>query len=208
MNRELWKQMSFSKKIGWIVQYYGATIVVVIISILVVVSLIKSIITGGDKGDMRVIILDNGVSSELCQVYQDEVSNLIEGDAEMTAYIKNDPTHMQAFSVRLTADDLDIVIAPKEEMQEMAENGYLLSYDINGITAFYNGFPLEKQLIVKTEANPEGAVWAIQLDHESRYMTYRRDAGAKEEEDMYLGVTIKKVNDHNIEKTALYLLEQ
>jgi len=208
VNRELWKQMSFVKKLEWIAQYYGATIIVIIIAIAVVTSFVKSVINGADRGDMRIIILDNGVSSELCQVYQDEVEVLIEGDAEMSSYIKNDPTHMQAFTVRITADDLDIIIAPKEEMSELAENGYLLPYDINGITKFYDGFPAEKQLVVKTEANPEGAVWAIQLDHESRYMTYRRDAGAKEEEDMYLGVTIKKVNDHNIEKTALYLLEQ
>lgn len=208
MNRELWKQMSFFKKLEWIAQYYGATIIVAIIAILVATSFVKSVINGADKGDMRVIILDNGVSSDLCQVYQDEISTLIEGNAEMTSYIKNDPTHMQAFTVRITADDLDIIIAPKEEMLELAENGYLISYDINGLTDFYNDFPAEKQLVVKTETNPEGAVWAIQLDHDSRYMTYRRDAGAKEEEDMYLGVTVRKLNDQNVEKTALYLLEQ
>ena len=207
MNKELWNQMSFSQKIVWFVQYYGLTIVVVVVTIAVVLSLIKSFMNASDKGDMRIIILDGGASTELSFEYQEDISKLIDGEAEVAAYIKNDMDHMQAFSVRLHADDLDIVIAPEEEIREMAEVGYLLPYDPNGITSFYGMFPEELLLTMdNTDASKE-QVFAVGFDENSRYMANCREVGAQED-NMYMGVTIKRSNDANIEKTALYFLEQ
>lgn len=207
MNKEIWKQMSFSKKLVWFIQYYGITTLVIIGSILVIFSLGKTIFGEKEKADVRAIILDNGVSSDLCLKYQEEISTLLNGKADLTAYIKNDPTHMQAFSVRLTADDLDFVIAPEAEMREMANNGYLLKYDENSVTSFYKNYPEENQLAVKDVDSQLEESYGVKLSSTSRYMTYRRDAGAKEEEEMYLGVTIKKTNDENIASSAVYLLE-
>ena len=206
MNKELWNQMSFSQKIVWFVQYYGLTVVAVIVTVAVILSLIKSFLNASDKGDMRIIILDGGASTELSFEYQEEISKLIEGEAEVAAYIKNDMDHMQAFSVRLHADDLDIVIAPEKEIREMAEVGYLLPYDPNGITSFYGKFPKELLLTMDNADSSEEIVYAVGFAEDSRYMTNCREAGA-EETNMYMGVTIKKINDANIEKTALYFLK-
>ena len=207
MNKELWKQMNFSQRVEWLVQYYGVTVLVVIVAVVVALSLGRSFFGAKERGDMRVIILDNGVSSELCNQYQEEISQRINGVTEMSAYVKNDPTHMQAFSVRLTADDLDIVIAPEEEMRQMAGNGYLIPYEATGVTGFFADYPKEDVLTVRAEGMGEVTV-AVRLNSNSRYMTYRREAGAKEEEAMYLGVTIKKINDENIESTARYFLDE
>jgi len=206
LNKELWKQMSLSKKLVWFIQYYGVTTLVVIGSILVLFSLGKTFFGEKEKADIKVIILDNGVSSDLCLQYQEEISTLLQGKAEITAYIKNDATHMQAFSVRLTADDLDFVIAPETEMIEMAKNGYLLKYDESGVTSFYKSYPVESQLAVKVEGGQLVESFGVKLGPDSRYMTYRRNAGAGEDV-LYLGVTIKKTNDENIVSSATYLLE-
>jgi len=165
----------------------------------------KSFLEAGDKGDMRVIILDDGISSELCQVFQEELSTVIAGKTEMTSYYKSDPVHMQAFAVRLTADELDIVIAPEEEMRQMAGNGYLVPYDANEVTSFYAGFPEENFLKVSMDGSE--VIVAVKLMENSRYMTYRREAGATEGA-LYLGVTIKKRNDKNMERSALYFSEE
>ena len=206
MNKEQWKQMSFFKKLEWVVQYYGVTILVSIVAVLVVISLAKTFFGPKDRGDMRLILLDDGVSSELCTVFREEISGQINGEVEMTSYAKSDPAHMQAFSVRLLADDLDIIIAPETEMLEMAGNGYLIPYEQNGVTDFYHEFPEDTLLRVKDSTSAKEFVVAVKLGSESRYMKYRREAGALENETMYLGVTIKKINDNNIKKTALYLL--
>ena len=207
MNKELWKKMSFIQKIEWIIQYYGLTILFGIIAVVVSLSLGKAFLEAGDKGDMQIIILDNGMSSELCYALQKKMDDVIDGEAEMTSYAKASPMHMQAFSVRLTADDLDIVIAPEEEMLQMAGNGYLLPFDEDGITAFYSKYPEECYLKLRAEDASEETIFGVALASDSRYMTYRREAGAREEETMYLGVTIKKINDENIEKAASYLLD-
>lgn len=207
MNKELWNQMSFSQKIVWFVQYYGITVVAVIVAVAVVLSLLKSFLSASDKGDMRVIILDGGASTELSYEYQDEISKLIGGEAEVAAYIKDDMEHMQAFSVRLYADDLDIVIAPEEEIRQMAEVGYLLPYDPNGITSFYGKFPEELLLTMNSADTSEGLVYAVGFAEDSRYAVNCHKYGT-EFDNAYMGVTIKKINDANIEKTALYFLEQ
>lgn len=206
MNKELWEKMSFSQKIQWLVQYYGLTVAAIVVTIIVIISLLVAFLNAGDKGDMRMIILDNGMSSELCGVFGEEIGELISGEAEVSSYIKNDPTHMQVFSVRLQADDLDIVIAPKDDIQEMAKVGYLLPYDADGITAFYGRFTQEQFLTVTNPDSGEEVIYGLRFADDSRYMTCRREAGADNEE-MYLGVTVKKINDMNIEKTAMYLLD-
>ena len=208
MNKEQWKQMRFSKKLEWLVQYYGLTVFFSILAVIVVVSLAITFFGPKDRGDIRVIILDDGVSSELCTVFREEINREINGEAEMVSYAKSDPTHMQAFSVRLLSDDLDIVIAPETEMLEMAGNGYLIPYEQNSITDFYRNFPEENLLKIKNPVGNAEVIVGVKLDSESRYMKYRRAYGALENEAMYLGITIKKINDNNIKKTALYLLEQ
>lgn len=207
MNKELWKQMTLSQKITWFIQYYGLTVVAVIVTVAVVISLIISFAGANDKGDMRIIILDNGVSSELCEVFRGEIAERIDGEVEIASYLKVDSVHMQAFSVRLQADALDIVIAPEEDIREMAEVGYLLPYDAEGITSFYDKFPEELYITANSVDSNEELIYGIRFDSDSRYMTYRREAGA-EEADMCMGVTIKRINDANINKTALYLLEE
>ena len=205
MNKEQWKQMSFRQKLEWLVQYYGVTAIVCVIAILVAFSLAKSFLSGNEKGDMRIIILDDCMPSETCYSFQKEISRIIEGEAEITSYAKSDPIHMQAFSIRLTADDLDIVIAPATEMLEMAGNGYLIPYEPGGITEFFSDYSEENQLKIHSQDGSEEIVVGLKLESNSRYMRYRREAG---EEEMYLGITIKKINDDNIKTTAQFFLEK
>lgn len=207
MNKEQWKQMTFSKKAEWLIQYYGVTVIVSVLAAAVIISLAVTFFGPKDRGDMRIIILDDGVSSELCMVFKGEIDREINGETEMTSYAKSDPTHMQAFSVRLLSDDLDLIIAPEAEMLEMAGNGYLLPYEQDGLTEFYGDFSEENLLIAKDAEGNETHIVGVKLDTESRYMKYRTEAGASENEAMYLGVTIKKINDDNIKKAALYFLE-
>lgn len=208
MNKEQWKQMSFSKKMEWLVQYYGITVLVSVIAVVVVFSLAKTMFGPKDRGDIRILILDDGVPSELCITFKEDISNRINGETELSSYAKSDPTHMQAFSVRLTADDVDIIIAPEAEMLEMAGNGYLIPYGQDDTTEFYDTFPEEKLLKVKRQDGTEELVVGIKLDDKSRYMQYRNKSGALPAEEMYIGVTIKKINDNNIKTTALYFLGQ
>ena len=125
MNREKFKSLSLREKIQWIFQYYGLTMAVAAAAILVGAVFVSSVFGSGDHYAIRVMILDDRQSSDVCQVFSAELGALLSGECDVTGYTESGAEQMQAYVVRLMTDDLDLIIAPAEVTDELLQYGFL-----------------------------------------------------------------------------------
>lgn len=126
MDWNKFKQMSLSRKIQWVIQYYGLTIAVVAAVVIVGTVFLKSVFGPADTYAIRVMILDDRQSADICRDFSEELSTILSGECDITSYLESETYQMQAFVVRLITDDLDLVIAPEHVVVQMVENGYFI----------------------------------------------------------------------------------
>ena len=125
MDRAKFKALTFPKKIQWVLQYYGVTVLVIAAAVAVGVVFFKSVFGPGEQYALRVMALDDRLSVEQCGTFAGELGELVGGECDMTSYQESNFSQMQAFVVRLTTDPLDLVIAPEDQMEQLVENGYV-----------------------------------------------------------------------------------
>ena len=125
MTREKFKALPFLQKVQWVLQYYGVTALVVVIAVAVAAVFLKSVFGPGEQYALRVMALDDRLTTEQCQTFARELGELVGGECDVTSYLESDTVQMQAFAVRLTTDPLDLVIAPEDQMEQLVENGYV-----------------------------------------------------------------------------------
>ena len=125
MNWKKFKELSLGRKLQWIVQYYGVTIVIAAIALCVGIVMVRTFFGPAENYALRVMILDDHSSADLCRVFGAELGEVLGGECDVTSYLKSDPDQMQAFAVRLMADNLDIVIAPADETQQLLQSNFL-----------------------------------------------------------------------------------
>ena len=125
MNLEKFKQLSLKGKIQWLVQYYGVLACVVIVAIVVIVIFFKSVFFSEPISDICVLILDDGVTVEDTDLVREDLEQLTGKSVEVVSYTAINPYGRDAFAVKLSSDQLDIVIAPSEETVQMMQTGYL-----------------------------------------------------------------------------------
>lgn len=153
MDREKFKALSFWQKVQWILQYYGLAMVITALAAFVIVVFVKSVFGPGEQYALRVMILDDRQSTELCQAYSEQLGALLGGECDVTSYAESAVYEMQAFVVRLTSDELDLVIAPEEQMEQLMENGYLtdmteLPDDCLYCVTAHGGEPVEERYYI------------------------------------------------------------
>lgn len=129
MTREEFRQLSFRRKAQWVLQYYGVAIVVGIVALVVAASFLGSVLGPGENYALKIMILDERQSADNCQAFAGELSEQVGGECEITSYAPGATYEMQAFAVRLTSDELDVIIAPGEQARELLANGYLLEME-------------------------------------------------------------------------------
>lgn len=168
MDREKFKALSFWQKVQWVLQYYGPTMVVTALAAFVIVVFVKSVFGPGEEYALRVMILDDRQSTDLCQTYSRQLGELLGGECDITSYAESALYEMQAFVVRLTSDELDLVIAPEEQMEQLMENGYLTDMTALPDDSFYcmtahGGQPTEPYYIGQTvrSGNPDNVPAAV-----------------------------------------------
>lgn len=125
MTKEKFKALPFLKKIQWVLQYYGVTMLVTVIAAAVAVVFFKAVFGPGEQYVLRVMALDDRLSVDQCRTFAQELEEKLGGECDVTSYLASDFSQMQAFAVRLTTDPLDLVIAPEEQMEQLIENGYV-----------------------------------------------------------------------------------
>ena len=125
MKRETWRALSLRQRVQWILQYYGVAIAVAAVALVAAASFLTSALGPGESYAAKVMILDDRQSADNCQVFARELSERLGGACEVTCYAPSAMYEMQAFAVRLTSDELDVIIAPGVQMRELRQNGYL-----------------------------------------------------------------------------------
>ena len=125
MNWNKFKTMSLFQKIQWIIQYYGLMLVVMVVVLFVGTVFVKSVFGSENEYAIRVMILDDHLSKETSNMFRSDLKIVLDGECDISSYMESDLDQKQAFTVRLLADELDIVIAPKKDMEELKQNGYL-----------------------------------------------------------------------------------
>ncbi len=128
MDREKFKEMSFGKKVEWLVQYYGVATIAIIVAVLVCIYLIKSIFMPADYEDLCVLIYSDEISAEdadmLCNSLQEKTGKTI----AVLRYGESDAYGSQSFALKLSDTVLDIVIAPDEETEKLVQSGFFAEY--------------------------------------------------------------------------------
>jgi len=143
VNLEKFKEMPFSKKIGWIVQYYGVWIIVGIVAISVLCSFLHSVFFPDPIPDTNIIILSDEFARDEISEIEKEVIAYTGGTASVTLYNLSEVYGNGAFSIKLTTDQIDLVLAPKSEMDQMVESEYLESYEKLDYDDLYLGIPVK-----------------------------------------------------------------
>lgn len=127
MNLEQFRKLPFKEKMKWIWDYYSVTIAVVIVAVVVIVFLIMSMlgVRESQKIELSILILDDRMNQESANRLRDQLSDSLAGNIEIAFYSKSNAEQFQAFVVKTAVDGPDIVIAPLNEISEMAENEYV-----------------------------------------------------------------------------------
>lgn len=124
MNWKTFKEMPLADKLKWVIHYYGIAICVGIVAICVIITLLGRMLGPGEEYAARIMILDDRCSDEERIQMGEELQAQLGLPCEVIAYHKNDENQFQAFAVRLTGAELDMIIAPEKEMKELESNGY------------------------------------------------------------------------------------
>ena len=145
MNWNKFKTMSIFQKTQWILQYYWLTIVVMVVVLFVGAIFVKSVFGTENEYAIRVMILDDYLSKETSNRLRSDLRIALDGECDISSYMESDLDQKQAFTVRLLADELDIVIAPKKEMEELQQNGYLKRMEAIYQDSFYYSVTRDKE---------------------------------------------------------------
>ena len=137
MNWKKFRELSLRGKLQWIVQYYGVTIVIAALAVYMLVIVAQSVFGPAEDYALRVMILDDRQSADICRVIGDDLREALSGECDVTSYLERDEDQRQAFAVRLMTDHLDIVIAPVEQTEQLLQNGFLQSAMELGADSYY-----------------------------------------------------------------------
>lgn len=137
MNREKFQSLSRKSKIQWLLEYYGVKAVIGVVVLIVLISFFKSVFFS-QKYDANVMILDTRMGRDESVQLQQDLEQVLQGKKiRYCSYTKSDENQMQAFSIRVMSDHLDMLIVPETEALELLRNGYWLEEPVE-LTATSN----------------------------------------------------------------------
>lgn len=122
------KSLGVKGRIKWFISYYGLIVATVAAGLMILGYLAFSIFRNTPQPDLRIIVLDDHASFDNGCEIKDGLAECFEGEVEISCYLKSDPTNMQAFLVRLTADDIDLLVVPADFLATMQENDFVRAY--------------------------------------------------------------------------------
>lgn len=141
MNLKKFIELPFLKKIEWIVQYYGVWILVTIVGVCVIISLCRALFFPKPICDVCVIIISDDFSRNDIDRLEEEMSSVTGGSTQVEIYNPSEAYGDGAYTIKLLTDQLDIVIAPKEQTDSMLDSAYLSSAESLKGGRLYIGIP-------------------------------------------------------------------
>ena len=139
MNKDKFKELSLKQKIEWLIHYYGVAFIVGLVALIVAIVFVRSVFFPEPLSDICVLILSDDVTSDDAFALQSIIEEKTGKTSQVSAYNTTDMYGRQSFSAKLTADELDIIVAPEEETMGMLDNKYLIRYEKVGNKNLYIG---------------------------------------------------------------------
>lgn len=133
--------MPLSKKIEWILQYYGIWIVVAVAAIVVLCSFLHSVFYPDPVSDICIMLLSDDYVRDDIPVLEQDIQELTGKTVTVEVYNLSELYGNGAFTIKLISDQIDLVIAPKEQTDSMVESEYLESFERIGDKDSYLGIP-------------------------------------------------------------------
>lgn len=141
MDWNKFKALTWKQKLQWFIQYYGIVTVVVLISIYVIFVFVKSILAPAPISDICILVYSDEVQTDEVIKIQEALCEKTGHTIEITNFMVSDVYGIQAFATKLTADQLDLIVAPLEQTEDMMNSNYLIGYEKIGSTELYLGLP-------------------------------------------------------------------
>ena len=129
MNKEKFRELSLKQKIEWLLHYYGVAFIIGVVVLFVAVVFVRSVFFPEPLSDVCVLALCDDVTSDDAFALQRIIEEKTGKTSQVSAYDTNDMYGRQSFSAKLTADDLDVIVAPEEEMMGMVDSRYITCYE-------------------------------------------------------------------------------
>ena len=129
MNWTKFKELSFKKKLQWLVNYYGIAALVFIVAVIVIISLIKSVLFPTPIADVCVLVISDTISADDGNDMENELLSITGKEVSIDAYNPNDVYGMQAVAAKIMSDQIDIVVYMEDQAKDVMSNGYIISYE-------------------------------------------------------------------------------
>lgn len=120
---------------------YGLTVCLVAVAVVVIGIFIKSVLIPEPISDICVLILYEDMNPDDTQMIQDELEVITGKSVDVVSYGATAEFGRDAFAVKLTTDQLDIVLAPYEETMQMIQSGYLTGEQVLEYSELHLGIP-------------------------------------------------------------------
>ena len=163
MTRDKFHSLGIKARLKWLLDYYGIIAITVIAGAAIFGYLAYSIFWKSDTPELRIIVLDDHASYDDGCLMKDGLGELFDYEVDLTCYLPSNQTNMQAFLVRLTADDIDFIIVNKEFLNTMFESDYVAEYELLPCEGHYANAVLTGE---ETNRLTEDMFLVVPVDHE------------------------------------------
>lgn len=202
--KEKLSEMNFKKKLEYLWEYYRVHAFATIAVGILVFYIIKTIVTPDIKTQLYVAIINNSIETTALEELQIEVEELLQinPDSEdivinSSFYFNGTPDYemnmRQALVAYISAQDVDIIIAPESEMYSYSYNGFLYPLSEFLPTDIYSSLT-DYFYLTDQEDDPKETVYGIYLNDTD---LFKNNARLDPEDPYILGVIGNNVNQNN-----------
>lgn len=215
--KELFKQMSFKRKVAHIWEYYKIHIGIGLFLAIATISLINAIfINPAPKLYAGIAFYDIHIADINLSSWKQKLTEKVVPEEEnkeircMAFYgSENDSTvkvdSWQRFETLLMAKELDVFVADEEDFKELVYQGYIINLDEYFDTDFINSYEKENMLFKGTNVqDSETKAYGICVKN-SKLLKESKDI---EPEKTYIGIVRTSVNSKNALKTIKEILSE
>lgn len=213
--KEKLKGMPFTKKIGYLWDYYRYHALAIIILIAIISYAIHTFTGPKIENKLLAVIINNTIPSEVWDEHVDIVSDYLEIDPETESinldyrfYYNGDVEYeinmRQTFVVYVAASEIDVVIAPLSEFSTYVENGFFAPLSEQLPTDLYSSLA-DKLYLGTTEDNPKVAAYGIYLEDTK---LYRENSYPTENDPVLIGIVSNSLHKDNSVEFIRFLFSE
>lgn len=134
--RQKLSELSFKGKLRYLWDYYALTAFLVLLFGGLIVAVLVTVLRHKPTTEATIIFIDDVWQPETIESYADDLLKQVRPDADdsvisvTNGYRSSSSNDALAISTRIFAQEIDLIVAPKEFLESYAENDSLCPFDI------------------------------------------------------------------------------